>query len=65
MLKVPAVRTEHERLNREKFAILDKILDARREAGLTQVQIAQRRAPKRLSSHVWKAPWQAANIHPA
>lgn len=42
MLKDPAVRAEHERLNREKFAILDEIFAARREAGLTQAQIAQR-----------------------
>ncbi|MBI5430731.1 MAG: helix-turn-helix transcriptional regulator [Nitrosomonadales bacterium] len=42
MLKDPAVRAEHERLNREEFAILDEILAARREAGLTQAQIAER-----------------------
>ena len=42
MLKDPAVRAEHERLNREEFAILDEILATRREAGLTQAQIAER-----------------------
>lgn len=41
MLKKPAVRAEHDRLNREEFAILDEILAARREAGLTQAQIAE------------------------
>jgi len=42
MLKIPAVRTEHDRLNREEFAILDEILAARRAAGLSQVQVAER-----------------------
>ena len=46
MLKDPAVRAEHERLNREEFAILDEILTARREAGLTQAQIAERMGTK-------------------
>jgi DNA-binding XRE family transcriptional regulator len=46
MLKDPAVRAEHERLNREEFAILDEILAARREAGLTQAQIAERMGTK-------------------
>ncbi|MBI5891153.1 MAG: helix-turn-helix transcriptional regulator [Nitrosomonadales bacterium] len=41
MLKKPSVRAEHDRLNREEFAILDEILAARREAGLTQAQIAE------------------------
>jgi hypothetical protein len=42
MLEAPTVRAEHERLNREEFAILDEILVARCEAGLTQAQIAER-----------------------
>lgn len=46
MLKNPAVRAEYERLNREEFAILDEILAARREAGLTQAQIAERMGTK-------------------
>src|SRR5450756_282073 len=46
MLKIPAVRTEHERLNREEFAILDEILAARREAGLSQAQVAERMGTK-------------------
>ncbi len=42
MLKTPAVRKEYERLEREEFALLDLLLDARREAGLTQAQVAER-----------------------
>lgn len=42
MLQNPEVRAEYERLNREEFAILDEILAARRAAGLTQEQIAER-----------------------
>ena len=46
MLKKPAVRTEHDRLNREEFSILDEILAARREAGLSQAQVAERMGTK-------------------
>lgn len=42
MLKKPAVRAEHERLNKEEFAILDEILAARHAAGLSQAQVAER-----------------------
>ena len=42
MLKDPAVKAEVEKLNREEFAILDEILAARKEAGLSQAQIAKR-----------------------
>lgn len=42
MLKNPAVKAEVEKLNREEFAILDEILAARKEAGLSQAQIAKR-----------------------
>jgi ribosome-binding protein aMBF1 (putative translation factor) len=42
MLKNPAVKAETERLNREEFAILDVILAARKQAGLSQAQIAKR-----------------------
>lgn len=42
MLKNPAVKAEVETLNREEFAILDEILTARKEAGLSQAQIAKR-----------------------
>lgn len=40
------VLTEYERLNREEFAILDEMLAARRAAGLTQAQIAERMGTK-------------------
>ena len=41
MLKNPAVKAEVDKLNREEFAILDEILAARKESGLTQSQIAK------------------------
>jgi len=46
MLKDPAVQAEHDRLNREEFAILDEILAARRAAGLSQAQVAERMGTK-------------------
>jgi DNA-binding XRE family transcriptional regulator len=42
MLKNSAVKAEVDKLNREEFAILDQILAARKEAGLSQAQIAKR-----------------------
>lgn len=42
LLKNPAVRKEHERLEREDFALLDLLLEARHEAGLTQAEVAER-----------------------
>jgi hypothetical protein len=42
MLKNPAVRKEYERLEKEEFALLDLLLEARRAAGLTQAQVAER-----------------------
>nr|WP_184013393.1 helix-turn-helix transcriptional regulator [Glaciimonas immobilis] len=45
-LENPAVRAEYERLNREEFAIMDEILAARKAAGLTQAQIAERMGTK-------------------
>ena len=42
MLKNPAVKAEVDKLNREVFAILDEILAARKQAGLSQAQIAKR-----------------------
>ena len=42
MLSDPLVRNEHERLEREEFALLDLLLEARRAAGLTQAQVAER-----------------------
>jgi len=38
----PKARTEYERIEREEFALLDTMLKARHEAGLTQTQIAER-----------------------
>ncbi|KML62584.1 XRE family transcriptional regulator [Burkholderia cepacia] len=42
----PAVRTEYDRLNREEFALLDAMLAARREAGLSQADVAERMGTK-------------------
>lgn len=41
MMKKPGVRAEVERLEREEMPILDKILAARKTAGLTQAQVAE------------------------
>jgi DNA-binding XRE family transcriptional regulator len=41
MLKNSAIKAEVDKLNREEFAILDEILAARKESGLTQAQIAK------------------------
>ena len=40
LLRRPAVRAEVERLKREESALLDALLKARQEAGLTQAQVA-------------------------
>ena len=45
-LQSPSVRAEYERLNREEFAILDEMLAARRAAGLSQAQVAERMGTK-------------------
>jgi ribosome-binding protein aMBF1 (putative translation factor) len=42
----PEVRAEYDRLNREEFALLDQLLAARRDAGLTQAQVAERMGTK-------------------
>ena len=42
VLKNLAVKAEVDKLNREEFAILDEILAARKQAGLSQAQIAKR-----------------------
>ena len=42
MLKNPAVLKEYEWLEKEEFALLDLLLEARHEAGLTQAQVAER-----------------------
>ena len=46
MLENPLARAEYERLNREEFAILDEMLAARRSAGLSQAQVAERMGTK-------------------
>jgi len=42
LMRRPGVRAEVERLEREEFALLDALLKARAEAGLTQAQVAKR-----------------------
>ena len=42
----PAVRAEVDRLEREEMPMLDAILHARAEAGLTQAQVAERMGTK-------------------
>lgn len=42
LMRQPGVRAEVERLEREEFALLDALLKAREEAGLTQAQVAKR-----------------------
>lgn len=42
LMKRPGVRAEVERLEREEMPILDEILAARKAAGLTQAQVAER-----------------------
>lgn len=46
MMADPEVKTEYERLNREEFALLDEMLAARRAAGLTQAEVAERMGTK-------------------
>jgi len=48
LLRRPGVRVEVERIEREEAVLLDELLKARQEAGLTQAQVAERmgtRAP--------------------
>jgi len=40
MLENPAVRAEYDRIERDEMPLLDTILAARKEAGLTQAQVA-------------------------
>ncbi|WP_423364783.1 helix-turn-helix domain-containing protein [Burkholderia sp. LMG 21824] len=42
----PQVRAEYDRLNREEFALLDTMLAARRAAGLSQADVAERMGTK-------------------
>ncbi|NIE64024.1 helix-turn-helix transcriptional regulator [Burkholderia sp. Ax-1719] len=46
VLADPEARAEYERLNREEFALLDQMLAARREAGLSQADVAHRMGTK-------------------
>lgn len=46
MMQDPAVRAEYERIEREEMPMLDVILKARAEAGLTQAQVAERMGTK-------------------
>ncbi|MEK7235060.1 MAG: helix-turn-helix transcriptional regulator [Nitrospirota bacterium] len=42
LLRRPGVRAEVARIEREESALLDALLKARQEAGLTQAQVAER-----------------------
>jgi DNA-binding XRE family transcriptional regulator len=42
LLQRPGVRKEVERIEREEGELLDQLLKARRDAGLTQAQVAER-----------------------
>jgi DNA-binding XRE family transcriptional regulator len=42
LMRRPGVRKEVERIEREEGALLDVLLRARQEAGLTQAQVAER-----------------------
>lgn len=46
MLQDPAVRAEVERLERDEMPMLDAILQARIDAGLTQAHVAERMGTK-------------------
>jgi DNA-binding XRE family transcriptional regulator len=45
-LSNPAVRAEYDRIEREEMPMLDAILTARKAAGLTQAQVAERMGTK-------------------
>lgn len=42
LMRRPAVRAEVDRIEREEGELLDALLKARREAGLSQAQVAER-----------------------
>jgi len=42
LMRRPGVRAEVERLEREESALLEALLKARQDAGLTQAQVAER-----------------------
>ena len=49
LMQRPGVRAEVERLEREEFTLLDALLKARQEAGLTQAQVAERMGTQALA----------------
>ncbi|MDR2219809.1 MAG: helix-turn-helix transcriptional regulator [Methylobacillus sp.] len=46
LLSDPEVRAEYERIEREEMPMLDAILKARAESGMTQAQVAERMGTK-------------------
>ncbi|MDO9214592.1 MAG: helix-turn-helix transcriptional regulator [Methylococcales bacterium] len=46
LLSDPEVKAEYDRIEREEMPMLDAILSARKEAGLTQAQVAERMGTK-------------------
>ena len=42
LIKRPAVKAEVERIDREESVLLDALLKARHDAGLTQAEVAER-----------------------
>ncbi len=46
LLADPEVKAEYDRIEREEMPMLDAILSARKEAGLTQAQVAERMGTK-------------------
>jgi DNA-binding XRE family transcriptional regulator len=46
LLADPEVKAEYDRMEREEMPMLDTILAARKEAGLTQAQVAERMGTK-------------------
>jgi DNA-binding XRE family transcriptional regulator len=42
MLRKPGIKAEVERIERDEGELLDSLLKARQDAGLTQAQVAQR-----------------------
>lgn len=60
----PVFRAEHEleeRQEREEGPLLNSILSARRDAGLTQAQVAEHVAPKHQPWAGWRQRWSAAS----
>ena len=51
LLRRPGVRREVDRIEREEGELLDQLLKARHDAGLTQAQVAWVR--NRLQLHAW------------